>query len=252
MVGLIRVTDDTVEKYGFFCKMSARKTKAWQDKRAWLSKRFAEGLEIHLLDSKERGFIETIPGARCWRAIDGAEEYLAIHCLWVVGKSKGKGHSTLLLGAAEELALEKGFKGLVALTSPGNWLMPPNRLEKHGFERIETHADYVLQVKSFGPASKPRLSGNWEAKAEACGAGLTVLRSAQCPYLEDATANARSAAEKLNLGFQDQILESAEDLRRLSPTPYGVFALVLNGKLLSPYYLLEKQILKAAEPLLAS
>jgi hypothetical protein len=30
---------------------------------------------------------------------------------------------------------------------------------------------------------------------------------------------------------------------RLSPSPYGVFGLVLNGKLLSAHYLLEKDLI---------
>ena len=40
MTELVTVTAGTVERHGFFCKMSARKTKAWQDKRDWLLQRY--------------------------------------------------------------------------------------------------------------------------------------------------------------------------------------------------------------------
>ena len=42
-------------------------------------------------------------------------------------------------------------------------------------------------------------------------------------------------------------LESRDDVLRLSPSPYGVFGLVLNGNLLSYHYQLEKDL----QPLLS-
>lgn len=42
-----------------------------------------------MLELPERGFIEYLPGEHAWRAVH-ADGYLFIHCLWVVGKSKGK------------------------------------------------------------------------------------------------------------------------------------------------------------------
>jgi GNAT superfamily N-acetyltransferase len=245
MVGIITVTEETVETHGFFCKMSARKSQAWQDKRAWLRARFAEGLQLRLLGDGERGFVEFIPGRHAWRAIEGAEDFVVIHCLWVVGKSKGKGHSTALLDEVEAWARQNGFRGVAALTSSGNWLIAPGVLERRGYRVAETATPgFALLVRAFEPGPEPRLSGGWEDKARALGPGLVVLRSAQCPYLEDAAANARAAAEKLGLRFSDRIIETAQDVRRLSPTPYGVFALVLDGVLISSTYLLEKDILK--------
>ncbi len=63
---------------------------------AWLKKRFDEGLKIKMLELPERGFIEYIPGEYAWRCVD-AKGYMFIHCLWVVGKSKGKNFGELLL-----------------------------------------------------------------------------------------------------------------------------------------------------------
>ena len=103
MVEIVTVTAENVDTYGFFCKMSARKSAAWQAKRAWLSDRFAEGLQLRLLGEGERGFIEFMPGAKSWRAIEDADAFVVIHCLWVVGKSRGKGYAKALVDAGVDL-----------------------------------------------------------------------------------------------------------------------------------------------------
>jgi GNAT superfamily N-acetyltransferase len=244
MTELITVTAETVDEHGFFCKMSARKSAAWVAKRDWLLARFEDGLQLRLLGDGERGFIEFMPGAKSWRAIDGAQDFAVIHCLWVVGKSKGQGHARALLDSAEAWAEAQGFRGMAALTSHGNWLISPGLLEHRGYTCVDrAEHGFELLVKTFRGGAMPRLSGGWDAKAEACGPGLTVLRSAQCPYLEDAADHARRAAEKRGLAFHDRVIETADELRSLSPSPYGTYALVLDGKLISYHYLLEKQIL---------
>lgn len=247
MTEIIAVTANTVDRLGFFCKMSARKTPAWKAKRDWLMARFAEGLQLRLLGSGERGFIEFMPGDKAWRAVEGAGGFVVIHCLWVVGKSKGKGHASALLTGAETWARDQGYHGVAAVTSTGNWLIAPGVLEHHGYEAVETvPPGFGLMLKRFSNApATPRLSGDWDAKAAACGPGLTVLRSAQCPYLEDAARHAKNAADKLGLAFTDRLIETAADLRRLAPTPYGTYAIVHDGRLVSYHYLLEKQIITA-------
>ena len=244
MAEIITVTADTVDEHGFFCKMSARKSTAWKAKRDWLMARFAEGLQLRLLGNGERGFIEFMPGAKSWRAIDDAEDYVVIHCLWVVGKSRGKRYARDLLAEVETWARDNGYHGVAALTSRGNWLIAPGVLEHHGFRRVDRCGQgFELQAKAHGIFHFPRLSGAWAQKAAACGPGVTVLRSAQCPYLEDAAANARAAAGELGLPFREILLETAEDIRRLSPTPYGTYALVKDGRCVSYHYLLRKQAL---------
>lgn len=245
MAGIISVTAENVDEYGFFCKMSARKSPAWTAKRDWLMARFDEGLQMRLLDEGERGFIEFMPGAKSWRAIDDAEDYVVIHCLWVVGRSRGKRYARDLLAEVDDWARENGFPGVAALTSRGNWLIAPGILEHHGFRRVDSCGEgFELHAKAHGIQHVPRLSGAWAQKAEACGPGVTVLRSAQCPYLEDASANARAAAESLGLAFKEIVLETADDVRRLSPTPYGTYALVKDGRCVSYHYLLEKDAVK--------
>ena len=89
------VTKENVDSEGFFCYMSKPKSEGYRNKLDWLKARFDEGLVIKKLNLPERGFIEYIPGEFAWRPVY-APEYMFIHCLWIVGKSKGKGYATLL------------------------------------------------------------------------------------------------------------------------------------------------------------
>jgi GNAT superfamily N-acetyltransferase len=244
MVEIVTVTADNVDERGFFCKMSADASPAGQAKRDWLLARFDEGLQLRLLGDGERGFIEFMPGAKSWRAIEDADQFVVIHCLWVVGTSRGHGHAKALLEAAEQWAQDNGFRGVAALTGSGSWLISPGVLEHRGYTCVDrAEHGFELTMKCFGGGCMPRLSGGWHAKAEACGPGLTVLRSAQCPYLEDAADHARRAADKLGIPFTDRVIETADEVRSLSPSPYGTYALVHDGKLLSYHYLREAQII---------
>lgn len=246
MAEFVTVTAETLDEHGFFCKMSDRGSAGWKAKRAWLEARFDEGLQLRLLSGGERGFIEFMPGPKSWRAVEDAEEFVVIHCLWVVGLSRGKRFARALIAEAETWARENGYRGVAGLTSRGNWLIAPGVLEHQGYRRVDSCGEgFELQAKAPGIDRLPKLSGHWAAKAEACGPGVTVLRSAQCPYLVDAARQARAAAARLGLGFKEILLETAEDVRRLSPNPYGTYALVKDGRCVAYHHLREADAVKA-------
>lgn len=243
---LITVTAETVEQTGFFCKMSAKKEAGYQRKLVWLKARFAEGLQMRLLGGGERGFIEFIPGAYAWRAIRKAEDYLVIHCLWVVGRSKGKGLSSLLIEEALAVAEAGGFKGVAAVTSAGNWLIDAGILGHHGFASVaKAPPGFDIMVRKLDAAAPdPAFCGGWEKKLPGNGAGFTVFRSDQCPYLDNAVKNVADYAEGEGIAFRAVELKTAKEVRHLSPTPYGVFAIVKDGALLSYHYLSPKELAK--------
>ena len=110
-IKIIDVNANNVEQTGFFCYMSKRKTEGFQRKLRWLKARFAEGMRIKMFELPERGFIEYIPSEYAWRAVD-AKGYMFIHCLWVVGKSKGKGLAGVLLEECINDAKQSGMNGV--------------------------------------------------------------------------------------------------------------------------------------------
>ena len=131
---IIDVTAENVEETGFFCLMSRRKSEGWKRKLEWLRARFDEGLRIKILDLSEggRGFIEYIPGEYAWRPVE-ASGYFFVHCLWVVGKSKGNGYAKLLLEECLADAKASGAQGIAMVTSEGNWLVGKKLLLSRGF-----------------------------------------------------------------------------------------------------------------------
>jgi ribosomal protein S18 acetylase RimI-like enzyme len=238
----LEVDSKTVEERGFFCYMSKKKTDGYKCKLSWLKARFAEGMRLVLLELPERGFIEYIPGEHAWRAVQ-AEGYMFIHCLWVVGRSKGKGFGAALVEKCVADAKRQKMRGVAMITSEKNWLAGRRVLERLGFERTaEAPPAFSLMVKKFGKHASPAFAGHWEKKARACGGGLTVFRSDQCPYISDAAAIAAGCARKAGVQCREIGLQSREDVLRLSPTPYGTYGLVLDGKLQSYHYLLEKDL----------
>jgi hypothetical protein len=90
------VTRDNLDDLGFFCYMSKRKSAGWKEKHDWVLGELEHDINIRMLKLPERGFIEYTRSEYSMRPI-AADGYYVIHCLWVVGKSKGKGNATLLL-----------------------------------------------------------------------------------------------------------------------------------------------------------
>jgi hypothetical protein len=127
------------------------------------------------------------------------------------------------------------------VTSSGNWLAGKRLFLKHGFEVVDkAPPTFDLLVKRFDDAPYPAFPKDWEARAARYPSGLTLFRSDQCPYIEDGAQAALEVAEELGIPAQVIQLETAQQVRNLSPSPYGVFNIVYCGRLLSYTYLGKK------------
>jgi GNAT superfamily N-acetyltransferase len=243
-VNLIEITPENVAKKGFFCRMSKAATTGNKRKLVWLKDRFAEGLRIEMLTNGGRGFVETIPGEHAWRAVE-AEGYLFIHCLWIVGKTQGRGDGSMLLKRCLEDARAKGMRGVCVLCSENVWLVGRSFFEKHGFVAADAAAPaFTLMVKSFSRTAPPRFATeDWAARAKRFGPGVTVIRTDQCPYIEDAAQLILEVASERGLAAKEITFEDRKTLCAEAPTPYGTFAVVFNGTLLSYHYLTRKDLI---------
>ncbi len=232
-----------VDETGFFCYMSKRKEPGYKQKREWLEERFAEGMKIkiiHEIGGRDTAFIEYIPGEYAWRAVH-APGYMVIHCLWVVGKGKGKGYGRLLIEECIKDARAQKMKGVAMLTSDRTWLAGREIFENNGFIQVdEGPPSFQLMVARFGPGPEAGLPKDWDARARAFGRGLTVIRTAQCPYIENGARDILSFAKARGIRSQVIELKTAKEVQEQSPSAYGVFGTVLDGKLLAYQYLLEK------------
>jgi GNAT superfamily N-acetyltransferase len=232
-----------VDELGFFCYMSKRKESGYKQKREWLEARFAEGMKIkvvHEVGGRDTAFIEYIPGEYAWRAVH-APGYMVIHCLWVVGKGKGKGYGKRLIQECVKDARTQNMHGVAMLTSDRTWLAHKDIFLRNGFTEVDSAPpSFQLMVNRFGSGPEPLLPSNWEERARAFGRGLTVIRTPQCPYIENGARDILSFAKERGIRTKVVELKTAKEVQEQSPSAYGVFGTVLDGKLLAYQYLLEK------------
>lgn len=230
------ITHDNIQKEGFFCFMSKRKNPGWKEKSDWLCEHFSQGLTLKKLQLPDRGFIEYTDGEHAMRPVN-AVGYTVIHCLWVVGKSKGKGYAKALLDECIHDAKAKGKHGIAMIVSNIGYMKWKGFLQKFGFQSVDTAPHtYELMALRFDNHPAPTFCGNWEEKAKVFGEGITIMKTSQCPYFYDFTNDLieLAATKKLHVKIID--LKTAADVRGKAPTPYGTYNVVINGEAVPIYY----------------
>jgi ribosomal protein S18 acetylase RimI-like enzyme len=248
---IVTVDSSNVEEQGFFCYKSKKKSEGYQNKLNWLRSRLAEGMVIKILYQGDRsvGFIEYTPAEYAWRVVH-APHHTVIHCLWVVGRGKGKGYGSRLLQECEVDARAADMQGIVMVSSKSVWLAGKGVFLKNGFERIaQAPPTFDLLVKPLRDGPSPSLPDDWTARAAAFGSGMTVLYTDQCPYIPDAVRQAREAFETRGIETRAIKLESSEEVQQRAPSAYGVFNVVYNGELFSYHYLGKREIARLDEML---
>ena len=220
---IVDIDGSNVERYKLFCKKSKSKTEPYRQKLDWFMERLGEGLRYQLLLVNEngkmasRGFIEYIPGEYAWRAAY-AKGYDVIHCLWVTGRHKGRGHGSRLLDGCLQESEERGSKGVAVVTSSKVWMAGSEIFERKGFRKVDGWSTFDLLVKKFGDAPDPLFPRDWEERAAAFGDGLTVVRANQCPFIQDAEDIVREYAGQNGMQFRSVKLQTAAEIRAVSYT----------------------------------
>ncbi len=204
-------------------------------KAKWLKDRYAEGLRYKVLRSEkfgDVGMIEYAPGSHTWRPVE-AEGYLVIHCLTVGGKHKGKGLGMLLLDSCLRDAKESKCRGVAVVTSGDSFMARSEFFIKAGFVSVESIGPYELLVKKFKRgAPDPRFIVDRERLCKRYREGLTILSADQCTYVAKSVERIVEASRTLGLEPKVVRVGSAKASREL-PTPYGVFSIIYDGKLIA-------------------
>ena len=124
-----------------------------------------------------------------------------------------------------------GMHGVAVMTRDGPWLADRSLFEANGFKLADTAApDYQLLVRKFkASAADPVFKGGYERKVARFTRGLTILSSAQCPYIAKFAAEiAQTAEEEYHIKPRTIELKSCSDAQD-APTPYAVFAVIYKG-----------------------
>jgi GNAT superfamily N-acetyltransferase len=217
------------------CRYKNANNLGYRRKMDWLKKRYAEGLRYKVLRSEkfgDVGMIEYALGHQAWRPV-AAEGYLVIHCLMVNYEHQGKGLGTLLLESCLRDAKKSNCRGVAVVTSSDSFMARSDFFLKAGFVPVASSPPYELLVKKLKKAAPdPRFIVQRERLLKRQKKGLTILAADQCPMVpkcvHDITERSRA------LGLEPKVIRvtSAEGSREL-PTPYGIFCILYDGKLIA-------------------
>jgi len=217
------------------CGRKPGRTEGYRRKCDWLKKRYAEGLRFKVLRSRkfgDIGVIEYAPGSHAWRPVE-AEGYFVIHCLMLNRGHLGKGLGMLMLDSCLSDARKSKCRGVAVVTSPDAFMARRDLFIKAGFTPVESIPPYELLVKKFKKAAPdPRFIVERERVLKRYKKGLTILATDQCPMVPKCVKDIAEASGALGLKTKVVRVSSAKQSREL-PTPYGVFSIVYDGKLIA-------------------
>jgi hypothetical protein len=228
---------ENIFEYGF-CMARSKEHEGGRRKAEWFKKRLAEGMKYKVLYAKDKGaigMIEYIPGEYAWRSIE-ADSYMVIHCLCIFAKSfRNKGYASLMIDECLKDAKNAKKHGVAVVTRKGTWMAGKEIFLKKGFEVADKAVpDFDLMVKKFQKdAASPKFKSQWEKVLKKYPEGLTILWSDQCPYI------AKSMKEITEMigpryGIKANIIEMKNyEQAQNAPSPYAIFSLIYNGKLLA-------------------
>lgn len=218
-----------------FCGYKNTNNLGHRRKTDWLKERYAEGLRFKVLRSRtfgDIGMIEYALGNQAWRPVE-AEGYLVIHCLMVNGTHKGKGLGTLLLDSCLRDARKSKCRGVAVVTSSDSFMAKRDLFIKAGFVSVDSSPPYELLVKKLKRAAPdPRFVVQRERLLKRHKTGLTILAADQCPMVPKCVADIAEMSRALGLEPEVIRVTSAKASRQL-PTPYGMFSILYNGRLIA-------------------
>ena len=240
--GQVRLIDVDAASFGSLpcCGIKSPTHPGREEKRCWLQENAKFGLRAKaLLDpgGEPAGYIEYLPGEFAWRGVS-ARGYMFIHCIWTpLRRHQRRGWGSLMVGACLEDARRAGMSGVAAMVREGPWMAGRSLFLANGFEPVDSAPpDFELLARRFtADVAPPAFQKDWSGKAARYGSGLTIIRSSQCPHIAKFAADIAEAAEN-----EYRIKPKVIDLRswreaQQAPTPYAVFAVLYNGRVLADH-----------------
>lgn len=246
---ILDINAKNIDEQELFCKKTKKNFAGYQNKVKWLKERFKEGLKYKTLQVTEgtketlRGMIEYIPGEYNWRGIK-ADGWMVIHCLWVVGKHKGKGYGSKLLEHAINDAKDAGLYGVVGMsTDKGGWVPNKKIYLNNGFEKVdETEPHFGLFAKKFSnDAPLPKFYPIQNDKLKEYRSGVTIIYTDQCPYIVDLVDELKE--EDNGDSFKAIKLNNCKEIQQNNVYPYGTYCIICNGEVSLYKHSTKKEIL---------
>jgi len=251
--GIIDVNEKNLKDYPHVICFINPKHQYYALKIEWLRARFREGLKIKLLtlpgENRPVGFIEYVPGEKCWRAVDAAG-FIFIHCLWTNGKKyQHQGLGAQLLEEVERDAV--GSRGVAVLTSDSSFMAGRDIFLKHGYSLAAEDGKEQLLVKyaaedpdgksSLGSSANPSQSSpgpvikDWRSVLSNYQ-DFTIIYSRQCPWVARFMEEVKPVLQDWNLKPEISELKTPAEAQK-APSLYATFNLIYRGQLLADRYI---------------
>jgi N-acetylglutamate synthase-like GNAT family acetyltransferase len=237
-IKIIELTPDNISNYGVCGYKDVNKHLELRNKIEWVKELYPRGLRIKAVISQKGGYqgmLEYIPGKYAHRPVE-ADGYMFIHCLFVGFKKefKGKGLATTLLDVCIEEAKNCKMLGVAVVTRKGSFMADNDIFLKMGFQIVDNaKPDFNLLALKFDKTSQnPNFKIKNHENLEEYKKGLTIFRSAQCPYTEKNVNAIIESAKKMNLTVELIDMKNIDFIQN-SPFPFGTFGIIYNGKIIS-------------------
>jgi len=234
-IEIINFTPSNIADYGVCGYKDVEKHLELRRKIDWYKEYYPKGLRIKGLFSQiggYQGMIEFIPGKYAHRPVN-SDGYMFIHCIFVGFKNefKGKGYASLLLLDCIKEAKTNKMHGVAVVTRKGSFMAKRDIFIKNGFESVDkTSPDFELLALRFDEKSKnPSFK---KLSPQDYSDGLTIFRSAQCPYSVKNVDAIMQTANKMEIKVK---LIDMKDIKAVqnAPCAFGTFCIVKDGEVIS-------------------
>ena len=237
-IKIMDLTPGNIAHYGVCGYKDVKNNEGLRNKIDWFNKYYQKGLRIKAIVSREgecRGTIEYLPGKYAHRPVD-AGRFLFIQCVFsgYQKEYKGQGYGSRLIDECLKEARLGGFQGVAAVARKGPFMVHDTIFLKKGFRIVDVmEPDFELLALKFDAGAKDPKFRNVAGNVDGYKNGLTILRSAQCPYsVKNVNAILETARTKMKLEAKLVDLKDASSVQN-APCAFGTFCIIYNGKVIS-------------------
>lgn len=239
-IKIMDLTPENIADYGICGYKDIKKHEELRNKIAWFKKYYQKGLRIKALFSQKgecQGMIEYLPGKYAHRPVD-AGRFLFIQCIFsgYQKEYKGKGYGSLLIDECLKEARIGGFQGVAVVARKGSFMVHNRIFLKKGFRIVDVMApDFELLAFKFDESAGDPKFRKIAVNKDEYGKGLTILRSAQCPYsVKNVNAIMETAKKTFKMNTRLIDLKEAASVQNV-PCGFGTFCIIYEGKVISDH-----------------
>jgi len=234
---IIDLTPENIADYGVCGYKDVKKHLELRRKIEWFKEYYSKGLRTKIVITKKGGYqgmLEYIPGKYAHRPVN-ADGYMFIHCIFVGFKKefKGKNLATSLIEECIKEAKAAGMQGVAVVTREGSFMAKKDIFLKKGFVVVDqAEPDFELLALKFNQEALDPKFKNMASSINKYANGLTIIRSAQCPYSVKNVDAILATAKKMKIKANLVDLKDAYSAQN-TPCAFGTFCIIYNGEIIS-------------------